>query len=138
MGIMQAFIGGTYGDGVKLTSVNVQDFVIDPANASAAYDLTNAGDVNGITTTLGTQFIETWLNVPANVGLYECRITPTIGTFSSGSSTGVWLPMTSSYTWVVTQNVIGNKACTFTAEIRDIANSITLAAASITVEADVS
>jgi len=76
-----------------------------------------------------------WINPKSAAGgAYECRVTVTSGTLTSGTS-GSWQALSSDRSWAVTQASIGNKTCVFTLEIREVANTSNVVSATITLSA---
>lgn len=104
--------------------------VIDPANASATFQLSSAGVASG---TGGSSY--NWLSsgAPAN---YEVLATVTAGTLSSGT-TGSWQALSSTRSWNVSRTTIGTRTATITIQIRETANPTVTDSGSITLTASV-
>lgn len=110
---------------------------VDPANATAGYRLGSDGQAQE--TNVSGTYVDIsgeWETGGLPGSLYECRVTVTSGTLSSGTS-GSWLSLGSTQTWTRTRSGIGSNAVTFTVEIRD-ANTLTvLDTATVTLTATV-
>lgn len=136
MGIMQALMGGTYVDKIDLVGGTFASFVSSPTDAEASYRLTStaleqSGD-RGSYTNIGT-----WIANTANVGLYEVRITVTVGSLTGGDLTGTWLSLGTTRTWSLTRDPVGSSLCTFTVEVRQASTGIVLTSAFVELSAEV-
>jgi len=135
MGIMQAFVGSTYGDGVHITPVAVYDIDTAGNTATAGYRLNSNGNVE--TEVSGVfSFYETWIDLVANAGNYEVKATNVSG-FIQGDSTGTWLGLSTSRHWYVQRNLVGVRVGILTIEIRDISSGVILASAGVDLTAEI-
>lgn len=124
------------GDVIDVQAGNYSDQTIDPGVAECIITFNTDGFVNvtGVPGPNGNLY--KWLNNPGNRSLYEIRVTPTTGTFSTGT-TGSWLSLTFSRAWSVDKSGVGVKQCTATYEIRRAADLVVLDSASIQLSAQV-
>jgi hypothetical protein len=128
MGMQQALMGGTYVDVITLTNESVTASQVgSPAVGQYRLNLSGLVEIN---TGGGFTTLETWLLNAANAGLYESRMTETIGTLTSGT-VGVWQVLSTTRTWSLTQAVVGSSNCTATIEIRQASTLLVLATATI-------
>jgi predicted phage tail protein/uncharacterized coiled-coil protein SlyX len=140
-----AYFGGTGFSGstgtIKLDNGN---FVTgDGYSASTCtYELGNTGvlsilENNSFTT---ARPADSWMT-PVNATLastYEVYVTPTSGTFTSGSPINTWLPLGTTRSWSVYKAGAfggGVKACTFNVSIRKTGDPTILDTASVTITA---
>ena len=110
---------------VAFSSQSLSRLVVDPDDATCELSFNND---RTITKTADEPLAETsWLSgdVASN---YDIRVTPTSGTYSSGSaSTGTWLNLGTNRSWNVVRTSPGPaKACTATFEIRMAASPFTV------------
>jgi hypothetical protein len=119
---------------VTLSNQTLTDYEIDPADATV--DLTF--NSNGTVTTdgNGASHPPRWLNGSSDGSGYEIRVTPTSGTFSSGT-VNTWLSLASNRNWSVVRTTFGTKSCTATVEIRNAGSLEVLATATYTLSATV-
>lgn len=130
--MMQMGAGG--GDIIALAGVNYYGTRTGVA-CTVQYVLTSTAleqyiDENSSTTTIGT-----WCTPTGNAPLYQCKMTLNTGTFTSGT-TGSFLALSSTRTWVVTQSVLGVKNVNATIEISDIATGTVRATATVDLTAE--
>ena len=119
---------------VSLTNQNLVGPSIAPVQATSGYRLGSTGDVSE-NRNASYLDIGDWVSPKsAAPGTYECRVTVTSGTLSTGTA-GSWLALTSNREWTVFRNTSGSKACTFTVEIRQ--GVTTLASCTVTITASV-
>lgn len=136
MSLIAAVAGAVGSVRIRLTNATVSDSTITPTNASAQYQLTSGGVVNKITVSGGTVQIDTW-KLPAGVpsANYEAMVTVTTGSLSSGT-TGAWVSLSSTRTWVLNRVVLGTNTCEFTVQIRSAASGAVLTSADIVLTAE--
>lgn len=127
-----------YGTGlatVSITNQNLINVTFSPTNSTQTYRLNSNGKVYDVKN--GTaSLIEDWVTPNSAASNYECFVTVTSGTLSSGTS-GSWLSLGTTRDWSVTQTAIGVKTCVFTVDIRKISTTTVLDSATITIEAEV-
>ena len=108
--------GGGASTIVVLANVNVFDS--NSGNAGATYTLTSTGDVITNTTLNGSADIGDWINPKSSApGTYEVRADVVFGTVT-GASTGAWLALTSSRSWIVDNATPGGVSARLTVSIR--------------------
>lgn len=127
-----------YGTGLPTISVTDQTLSViafSPVTATSGYRLNTNGKVyqNDQGSYL---YIEDWVTPNGAAASYECYVTVTSGTLSSGTS-GSWLSLGTTRDWTVAQSSIGTKTCTFTVDIRKIGTTTVLDSATITLTAEV-
>lgn len=127
-------IAGAGGEIVSISDATPHGNSVSPANATATYSLTNAGDIvhgDGAGTDQGD-----WISPKRNFGSYEVRATETAGTVTTGT-VGSWLALSTTRTWTKTRtsDSPGTDSVTLTVEIRKA--GVTLDTATITIEAEV-
>lgn len=109
-----------------------------PATCTAGYRLENDGDILA-SSALGTYIdVGDWVTPKSAAGAaYECRVTITSGTLTTGSSaSGSWLSLGTTRTWFVEQSTVGVKTCIFTLEIRRASDGVVLDSATIELTAE--
>ena len=131
-------ISNFYGTGVPVISITDQtldDEVNSPGSSSQAYRLNSNGKAYSFNTA-GTAFIEDWVTPNGAAANYECYVTVTSGTLTTGT-TGSWLALSSTNEWKVERATVGLKTCTFTVDIRKVGTGTVLDSATITINATV-
>lgn len=117
--------GGGGSTIVVLADANVMDF--NSGVAEAIYTLTSTGDVQKYTSLNGTEDIGDWINPKSGApGSYECRADVVFGTVT-GASTGAWLALTSSRSWVLDNTEPGVTSARLTVSIRLGGSTLTTA-----------
>ena len=104
--------GNPFGT-VNINNQFPNNSTIDPANATATFSLNTDATVSSTNETPPN-----WLDIPANVGLFEARMTMISGAFSSGPAAGSWWVLSSARVWTVTRTTIGEDIVQATLEIR--------------------
>lgn len=120
---------------VTLSDNTLTKTAIDPGDAS----VNMVFKTDGTTSTTGVQGSITpanWLNGSSLGSNYDIRVTPTSGTFTSGT-TGAWLNLGTQRSWTVSQTVPDTKSCTATVEIRNASSLVVLDTATFTLSATV-
>ena len=118
---------------VEISNQSVEDL---ETSGTATASITFESD-GGVSAVGGTQIIDSqWLVNSTTGSNYEIRVTPTSGTFSSGT-TGSWLALSSDRTWAVNRASLGTKTCIATVEIGLVGTSTALDTATITISATV-
>lgn len=134
-GILGA-LAGAGGNRLSISGVTVTSNTTSPVQASASYELTNAGDINRITTLGGTVDIGDWVTPKAAAGAaYECRATVTAGALSSGT-TGTWLNLATTRTWTVNENGGSSSSATLTIDIGRAGLNTAIVSATIVLNAN--
>lgn len=126
--------GGGSGGGspVYLQDDTASDFQTSPTQANASWTMNNGGTVSG--TGLGSY---TWLNIGA-AGDYEVRATILTGGSLTTGATGVWQALSTTRTWSRKRSGVGASIVTLKIEVRAVASGLTVATATITLDAEVS
>lgn len=134
--MLAMFASTLSGPRVSIANLGVSDVTISPTNASATYQLTNAGVINRITNSGGTTSPGNWIFPASAAGAnYEVRATVNSGSLTSGT-TGAWTALSSSQSWTLQQTSVGAVSCNITIEIRHATSLAVLDTASITLEAE--
>lgn len=107
--------------------------VIDPTTASCTFQLESDGDIGRVQGATPSDQGD-WLSPKLGMGDYEARATITSGTLTSGTA-GSWLNLGTTRSWNVQQSGVGEKACTFTLEIRRASDGEVLDSAPVTIQA---
>lgn len=130
-GITAQMAGGGSGPRVTLADTTIE-VINTGATASAAYRLATDGKVMRSANGAAYAEIGTWLtpSVAALAALYECRVTVTSGTLTSGT-TGTWLPLTADQTWTLSKPTAGALTVEMTLEIRLAATGTVMASATV-------
>ena len=140
MSFAARMIGATIGGGGGGTGVFLSRFTStnERLAASGTSTVTMTANTDGTLTVLGNgntidgditpnpgYYSPTTALIGAN---YQIRITPTAGSFSTGT-VNTWLPVTpSALVWTVVANsTTPGKAVTFTIEVRDVFTAVVLA-----------
>lgn len=119
------------GGGAIIPLLAPSHSVADPADASATFQLTNAGVCNSTGETS-----QNWLLSGAAAD-YQVRVSPTSGSFSSGNSVNVWHGLGTSRFWTRNRTTIGINTTVATVEIRRVSDSVVVANQSVTWTAEV-
>jgi hypothetical protein len=119
---------------VALAGVNYYGTKVG-SSCTVQYSLTSGGkeqyfDENSTSTPIGD-----WVIPNGSAAGYECRLTATTGTFSTGTM-ATWLALTSTRTWTVTQATVGVKQAIGTIEIRDATTLVVKATATVDLTAE--
>lgn len=129
-------MAGLGGPKLQLSGVTITSNTTSPVQASASFELTNAGDVNRVTTLGGTVDIGDWIVPKSAAGSgYECRATVTAGALSSGT-TGTWLSLGTTRTWTVNENGGSSSSATLTIDIGRAGLSTAIVSATIVLNAN--
>lgn len=106
--------------------------------STATYSLESDGDIAWSNAT-GLSVLDQgdWINPRSAAGAnYECRATLTVGTVTTGT-TGSWLALSSTRSWTKDSGgPPGSATCTFTIEIREVADTARIVSATITLLAE--
>lgn len=134
--MLAMFASTLSGPRVSIADLSVSDVTFSPTNASATYQLTNAGVINRITVSGRTTSPGNWIFPTSAAGAnYEARATVNSGSLTSGT-TGSWIALSSSRSWTLDQTSVGAISCNLTIEIRHATSLAVLDTASITLEAE--
>jgi hypothetical protein len=117
---------------VNINNQSPTDIVTDPADASTAFSL-----LSNATAQSTGETPPNWLDIPANTGLFEARMTMISGTFSTGPAAGSWFSLGTTRTWTVDRTTLGNKSASATLDIRVISSGVVQDSATITFSATV-
>ena len=131
-------VGGVWKDvwqnlSVDTAAIGASRLSTTPTNATATAQILNDGTWSGTTIGGGTT-TGTWLlaGTAAEIDVY---VTGT-GDTPTGSAINTWLNLGTSRSWTLTQNVIGVKVFTGTAEFRSAATLATLGTVTFTIDAE--
>jgi len=133
-GAIIAGAGAASGIRPQITNTTVGAVTNTPTHATASYTLSSTGDITRVNHT-GSADIGDWLASKVGMSAYECRMTTTSGTLTTGT-VGSWLSLGTSRTWGKTTAGIANASYVGTLEIRQIGSSITLTSATITLNVE--
>lgn len=134
LGLFASTLGGPR---VSIDAAVIADVTASPTNASAEYQLTNAGVVNSITVSGGTTQLDTWITPVGAAGSnYEVRATDNGPDGVSSGTTGSWLSLGTTRSWTRTRTVVGSSSTNLTIEIRHAVSLVVLDTASIDLTAD--
>lgn len=128
---MMASSGNPFGT-VSITNQNPNNSAIDPANATATFALNS-----NATVTSTNEAPPNWLDIPANTGLFEARMTMISGTFTSGPAAGSWFSLGTNRVWTVTRTTVGVDTVSATLDIRLTSDGVIQDTATITFTAEV-
>lgn len=119
----------------------ITDVQLTPGPATVGVRINNDGTIDKLEAAAYTQIdaATDWLRPnAASKTPYTVRCTDNNANLEVGSSaTGSWLPLTSTYTWFVTQSGAGSKNLDITLEISDDGGSTTASSAGYTGTAQV-
>lgn len=119
----------------SLSNNSATSYELTPSTASASFLLNSDGRAqkqeSGVTTDVSGE----WL-VSGAASSFEARATVTSGSLTSGT-TGSWLALSSSRSWILERGSVGLSTCQFTLEIRRTTDSVVVATATITLSAEV-
>lgn len=133
------FVAGALGGAATVTLIDetVSDAVSPGSEASAAYRLTSAGEVEAQTSS-GILALGFWVQPSAAAGAaFEARATVTAGALSSGT-VGAWLSLDTSRGWTLSRTAAGASGATVSVEIRSTSTLAVLASAVINLSVEVS
>lgn len=128
---MMAAGGKPYGT-VSIFDQSPNNTSIDPADATATFALNSDATVSSTNETPPN-----WLDIPANTGLFEARMTMISGTFTSGPAAGSWFTLGTNRVWTVTRTTIGVDTVSATLDIRLTSDGVIQDSATITFTAEV-
>lgn len=127
---------GSQGSRLTATAQNIIESLVS-GPAEAGYRLRSTGVAQSYTGGGGYVDITGEWVIPTDfASLYECRVTVTSGSLSSGTS-GSWLALTSDRVWTRSRISSGTSECTFTVEIGYAGLNSALISYSVTLTADV-
>lgn len=133
MALMTAGSGG--GGGVATVTLSYQYIAaIFGGTATAAYRLGSDGVVYQALNGGAYTSLETWCTPGAQAVNYECYVTLSSGTLTSGT-TGSWLPLSSNQTWTRSASGGLNFAAELSIVIRRVGDTAIAASATIDLEA---
>lgn len=124
--------GGNPFGTVSIGAQNPNNSSIDPTDATATFALNSNATVSSTNETPAN-----WLDIPANTGLFEARMTMISGVFTSGPAAGSWFALSTNRVWTVTRTTIGIDTVEATLEIRLTSTGIVQDTATITFTAEV-
>ena len=119
---------------VNGATINVDDSVVNPADATASFTLANTGNYSSLGNIAAPS--GAWVNPGANAGLYEARATVNSGSVTSGT-TGSWLALTADRTWTRTQTSVGSSSAGLGMEIRRASDGTVVASFTVNLSANV-
>ncbi len=128
---MIASAGNPFGT-VSISNQSPNNSAIDPADATATFALNS-----NATVTSTNESPPNWLDIPANTGLFEARMTMISGSFTSGPAAGSWFALSTNRVWTVTRTTIGVDTVSATLDIRLTSDGVIQDSATITFTAEV-
>lgn len=126
-GTLSFYDGSPSGDVLAPDSFYEADSaILGPGTANAQFQLKSNGKV--AKTNVNNTVVEdgSWIRPNASASLYECFATLNSGTLNSGT-TGSWLALTSTRTWVKSKSSppSGSSTCELTIQIRKVGSAVT-------------
>jgi hypothetical protein len=104
--------------------------IFPPATATFALN-------NNATVSSTNETPPNWLDIPANTGLFEARMTMISGTFTSGPAAGSWFTLGTNRVWTVTRTLSGLDIVEAALDIRLTSNGVIQDSATITFTVEV-
>jgi hypothetical protein len=121
----------------RLDSGTYQDFAFSPLDAQTTLTVGSNGVLDVGTFNSGVLASYNWLTPTATASTHFVRLTPTSGTFS-GTTTGVWVALTTNAAWFVNRTGVGFSSASGTLAISTNSGGTNIVAtASITLQAQV-
>lgn len=114
---------GTTKATVNFTDANVVDIVSQPLTASAGYRVLNNGTVETAAGTGNWGFYEQWVTPTSAASNYEIYAGLISGVLTSGT-VNTWLALSTTRTWVVERNPVGNSAAAIEFQVRPTGGSV--------------
>lgn len=123
---------------IALSNATPLSSVIDPTDATAQYELTNAGDIRLTVSNNTVSDAGDWMNpkISAFATNYEVFATLNSGTLTAGT-TGSWLGLETTRTWTRNRTTIGSNTAQIGLEIRKKGTTTVLASNTVTLTAEV-
>jgi hypothetical protein len=123
--------------GAQLTSASFSDYRSGLSSASCGLTFSRNGTLTNTNSAGNVALTNWWLPTTSTIGdSYEVKCTLSSGTFSTGTS-GTWQTISTDRAFTVAVSSSGFvKAATFNADIRRISDSVVVASATFTIEAD--
>lgn len=122
--------------GAQLTSASFFDGTPGGPSASCGLRFSRNGALVNLLGAGDVSLTNWWLPTTTIIGdSYEVKCTLSSGTFSSGTS-GTWQTISTNRDFTVSVGTNAYKAATFNADIRRISDSVVVASATFTIEAD--
>ena len=123
---MMAVSGNSFGT-VTIFDQSPTDSTFSPNEATATFALNS-----NATVTSTNETPPNWLDIPANTGLFEARMTMISGIFTSGPAVGSWFSLGTNRVWTVTRTTSGIDIVEATLDIRLTSNGVIQDTATIT------
>jgi hypothetical protein len=121
----------------RLDSGTYSDFAVSPLDAQTTLFVGSDGSLDIGTFNSGVLANYNWITPTATASTHFVRLTPTSGTFS-GTTTGIWVALTTSAQWFVNQTGFGLNSATGTLAISTNSGGTNIVAtATITLRAQV-
>lgn len=123
--------------GAQLTSDYLSEFISGGASALCGLRFSRNGALVNLLGLGNVSLTNWWLPTTSTIGdSYEVKCTLSSGTFSTGTS-GTWQTISTDRDFTVSVTGSGrSKSATFNADIRRISDSVVVASATFTIEAD--
>lgn len=134
-GTMALLVANT-ADVVTLVGGTISDEVTSPTTCDVEYQLTNGGLEKYALTSGGFVTLGSWVIPTANAGNYEVRATLNSGSLTSGT-TGSWLALSTTRTWVRQRIAIGSSSANLTIEVRRASDGLVMASKTVDLTASV-
>ena len=131
-------IGGGSGVIISIDGQSISAWSSD-GPVTASYQLNTNGNVESVTVTVGTLFLETWLEpTSADRGLYSARAQVVGGTSPNiGNSLNTWLGLGSTLSWGLSTDIAGVALfCKLLVQIREEASGVVLGEATVFLNAE--
>lgn len=125
------------GGGAQLTNAYLSEYISGGASASCGLRFSRNGALVNLLGLGDVSLTNWWLPTTTVIGdSYEVKCTLSSGTFSSGTS-GTWQTISADRDFTVSVSGSGRfKIATFNADIRRISDSVVVASATFTIEAN--
>ena len=124
------------GGGAQLTSAAFFDGSVGGPSASCGLRFSRNGALVNTNGAGNVSLTNWWLPTTSTIGdSYEVKCTLSSGSFSTGTS-GTWQTISTDRDFTVSVGTNGYKIATFNADIRRISDSVVVASATYTIEAD--
>lgn len=122
--------------GAQLTSASFFDGSVGGASASCGLRFSRNGALVNTNGAGDVSLTNWWLPTTSTIGdSYEVKCTLSSGSFATGTS-GVWQTISTNRDYSVSVGSNDYKQATFNADIRRISDSVVVASATFTIEAD--
>lgn len=110
---------------ITLNNTSATAEALDPADATASYQLESDGDVSETEGSSGV-FVDigNWIGAAFAPGGYECMLHVNSGTNPTGAALDTWLALSSTRTWNLARTSVGLSTSNCTVSIRNAAGVV--------------